>query len=76
MEIWNEKLFKSFPLAYALGNEKKREREKKGKKEIVEKFVTTFYVHKSFMEKKERKKKRWKRKEKFVELIYFAKLTE
>lgn len=55
---------------------KKREREKKGKKEIAEKFVTTFYVHKSFMEKKERKKKRWKRKEKFVELIYFARLTE
>lgn len=55
---------------------KKREREKKGKKEIVEKFVTTFYVHKSFMEKKERKKKRWKKKEKFVELIYFARLTE
>ena len=54
-------------MAYTLGNEKKGKREKKGKKEIVEKFVTTFYVHKSFMKRKKKEKT-----EKFVELIHFA----
>lgn len=62
-------------MAYALGNEKKkereREREKKGKKEIVEKFVTTFYVHKSFMKRiqKREKEKRQKRQRSLLNLF-------
>lgn len=64
MEIWNEKLFKSFPLAYALGNEKKKREREKRKKEIVEKFVTTFYVHKSFMERVQKREKEKKTEKK------------
>lgn len=42
---------------------KKREREKR-KKEIVEKFVTTFYVHKSFMERVQKREKEKKTEKK------------
>lgn len=76
MEIQNgEKLFKSFSPVYAMESKKKR---KKKKKEITEKLVTAFHVHKSFMGmvKKVGKNKKFRKKEKFVGLISFARLTE
>ena len=64
---WETFLKFSFGIRTGKWKKKEREREKKGKKEIVEKFVTTFYVHKSFMKRKKKEKT-----EKFVELIHFA----
>lgn len=72
MEIQNgEKLFKSFSPVYAMESKKKKK-----KKEITEKLVTAFHVHKSFMGmvKKVGKNKKFRKKGKVRWAHFFRKI--